>query len=122
MLDIVSQLGIGVFGMTAIFLVGTKGKYRRWAYIVGLAAQPFWFYTTWQNEQWGIFFLCFLYTISWANGVRNHWFKTDEPMGDMLDFQHPCPKCLEPTSHSMNGIGMFICSICGCDNTPEDST
>jgi len=73
--SIIPQVGIGLFGMTAIFLVGTKGKWQKWGYVCGLCAQPFWFWTTWHNEQWGIFALCFFYGFSWFNGFRNHFLK-----------------------------------------------
>ena len=42
----------------------------------GLAGQPFWFYTTWQAEQWGIFILSFFYAGAWAKGIYNYWIKT----------------------------------------------
>ena len=72
----ISQIGIVIFGATAIFLVGLKEwKYRRWAYVCGLCAQPFWFWTTWKAQQYGIFVMSFLYAYSWFNGFRNHFFK-----------------------------------------------
>lgn len=70
---IICQIGIMIFGATAVFLVGTKGKWRRWGYVCGMCAQPFWYWTTWENQQWGIFFLCFFYSFSWINGFRNHF-------------------------------------------------
>jgi hypothetical protein len=74
MIDIISQIGIMTFGATATFLVGTKGRWQRYGYILGLLAQPFWYITTYRHEQWGIFFLSLFYTFSWINGVRNHFF------------------------------------------------
>ena len=46
---------------------------QRWACVFGLAAQPFWFYATWQAEQWGIFALAFIYTAGWLRGVWTYW-------------------------------------------------
>lgn len=70
-----SQIGIVVFGALAIFLVGLKddNKWRRWGYVSGLCAQPFWFYTTWHAEQYGIFAMSFFYCYSWLNGFDNHF-------------------------------------------------
>ena len=68
------QLMIAILGGTAIYLVGRKDKYKKYGYISGLLSQPFWLYTTFVNEQWGIFFLSLWYTYSWANGIKNYWF------------------------------------------------
>lgn len=73
MLDIIAQIGILFTGATSIFLVGVKGKYRRYGYLLGVIGQPFWYYTTFVHGQWFIFALSFLYTFSWVNGLRNYW-------------------------------------------------
>ena len=74
----IDQLFLGVTGVTAIML--TQQNYRedwkRYACLFGMAGQPFWFYATYQAEQWGIFALCFFYAYSWGLGIRNHWFMT----------------------------------------------
>jgi hypothetical protein len=70
------QIGIAVFGVTATRLSqDAREGVRRWACIAGLCAQPFWFYTTVVNEQWGIFFLSFFYTEAWWKGFRTYWWK-----------------------------------------------
>ena len=72
----IEQLFIGLFGVTAVWLSqDARDSVRRWACVLGLTSQPFWFYATWQAEQWGIFTLSFLYTYSWARGVKANWFK-----------------------------------------------
>lgn len=74
-----SQIGIFAFGVTAVWLVGRKDKYRRWGYVLGLCGQPFWFYTAISNQQWGIVLLCCFYAYSWANGIYNHFdFKRNQ--------------------------------------------
>lgn len=75
-IDQVAQYVILVLGPAAVFLVGSKGKLRKWGYLVGLLSQPWWFITLWCNEQWPVFAVAVIYTISWANGVRNHIVKT----------------------------------------------
>ncbi len=69
------QIAIAFTGAVAVWLSqDARPKYRRWACIFGLCGQPFWFYTAWKHEQWGILALCFLYAYSWARGVRTNWF------------------------------------------------
>lgn len=71
-----AQLAIGALGMTAIWLTQSRSSARRrYACLFGLCAQPFWFYTTYQAQQWGIFILCGLYTVSWGRGVWIHWLR-----------------------------------------------
>jgi hypothetical protein len=71
------QFFIAIFGVTAIYLSQQSHSKpaQRYACIFGLAAQPFWFATTYMNEQWGIFGLTFLYTYAWWKGFQNHWIK-----------------------------------------------
>lgn len=73
MLDIIAQVGVCVFGVSSIWLVGRKDRWQRWGYVLGMAGQPFWVVTTITHEQWGIAALTVLYTASWANGIWNHW-------------------------------------------------
>ena len=69
------QIGIGLFGVLAIWLSqDERESIRRWACISGMAAQPFWLWTTIKHEQWVVLALCFLYTWSWFKGVRTYWF------------------------------------------------
>ena len=58
-LDVISQLGIVVFGLSAMFLVARKNK---WGFVVGLISQPFYIYSSYSKGQWGIFFVSFFYT------------------------------------------------------------
>lgn len=71
----IDQLVIGACGVTAVFLSqDPRESHRRFACLFGLAAQPAWFWATWQAEQWGIFALSFLYAWSWLRGFRHHWW------------------------------------------------
>ena len=68
------QLAIAFTGVIAIWLSqDCCPKRRRYACLFGLAGQPFWFYSAWQAEQWGIFALCLFYAWAWFKGVRTHW-------------------------------------------------
>ena len=71
-----TQIFIMLFGVTAIWLSQSNDvKYRKYACVFGLLGQPFWFYAAYHAEQWGIFAVCVLYTLSWAKGFYNHWIK-----------------------------------------------
>lgn len=68
------QVGIALTGVTAIFLTqSVLASRRRWAPVFGMIGQPFWFYAAVTAEQWGIVFVCALYTVAWSKGVWTHW-------------------------------------------------
>jgi GTPase len=70
----IAQLGIAVLGVSAVFLVGCKRPdVKRWGYVCGIAAQPFWLVETIAHEQYLITALCGFYGYSWLRGLRNHW-------------------------------------------------
>lgn len=71
----ISQIGIFVFGVSAIWLVGRKEWWRKFGYIAGLCGQPFWIYTAIITENYGLGAMCLFYTYSWAQGFYNHWIK-----------------------------------------------
>lgn len=72
--QVISQTMIALLGVTAVALSQSSLLARRkWACVFGLMSQPFWFWTSYESQQWGIFALCFLYALSWAKGFHNHW-------------------------------------------------
>lgn len=71
----ICQVGIAMFGASAIWFVGRREGWRRWGYILGLCGQPFWIWTAVSYRQWGILALTAFYTYSWAQGVWNYWVK-----------------------------------------------
>lgn len=74
MIDIIIQIFIFVFGVSAIFMSQSKNiNIRKWACIVGLTGQPFWIYSTFINAQWGIFLVSFFYTLAWFKGIKTYW-------------------------------------------------
>lgn len=77
---IVTQVGIAVCGVTAIWLSQDPRLHRRrWASVFGLAGQPFWIAETVSAHQWGILALCALYTLSWWRGFVAHWLRREVP-------------------------------------------
>lgn len=72
MYEIISQAAIFVLGAGAIVLIGKKNK---WGFVLGLLSQPFWFITSYINEQWGVFMVSIIYTISWWLGIYEWFYK-----------------------------------------------
>jgi hypothetical protein len=73
----VIQLFIALFGLTSIYLaMGNNPKLRKWAPILGLAGQPFWFMATVPTQQWGMVALCVAYTAVYINAIRVQWWKS----------------------------------------------
>lgn len=73
------QIGIALTGVIAIWLSQDKSHgLRRYACLFGLIGQPFWFYSSFVAEQWGIFVLCFFYTYAWWKGFKNHWLNHEK--------------------------------------------
>lgn len=72
------QLFIAVSGTLSIWLTQQhREAWKRYACLIGMIGQPFFFYATYSAEQWGMFFLTFFYTYSWALGIYNNWIKPE---------------------------------------------
>lgn len=70
------QVIIAVTGVTAIWLSQQPNlTLRKYASLLGLISQPFWFISSAMTEQWGIFILCIFYTYAWGVGVHTNWIK-----------------------------------------------
>ena len=74
-LDQLAQFSIIGLGVPAIWLVGRTEDWKKWGYLLGLLTEPGWFYTSYINEQWGIFILSLWYLYAWAQGVYNYIIK-----------------------------------------------
>ena len=74
--DIISQIVILTFGVTALFLSQLDNKSaRKAAPIIGLSAEPFWLYTSFTASQWGVFCLGFVYIFVWSYTFYKVWIK-----------------------------------------------
>lgn len=78
MWDKISQIGIAMFGISAVILVAKKNK---WGFVLGLLSQPFWLITSFINKQWGVFLLSIIYVGSWILGIYE-WFFRNKKGGD----------------------------------------
>ena len=70
---VLSQVGIAVFEVADVLCTQLDPQWHKWASVLGLVGQPFWFYSSWTTRQWGIFALSILYTGSWAIGFAKYW-------------------------------------------------
>ena len=70
MKDVVQLL---IFGFSAVSIWCFAGvKYKRLGFIIGLCGQPFWFFTSFQAGQWGVFLLSIWFTINHIRGLYNY--------------------------------------------------
>jgi len=73
--EIFVQVGVTLFSILSIFFVNRKDRWHRYGSVFGILAQPFWFYIMYTTEQWGLFFISFIYAYSWSVGFYNNWIK-----------------------------------------------
>lgn len=70
------QIGIMIFSGCAAWLsMDGRESVRKWAPVVGLASQPFWFVSSWQAGQFGAIAMTVWFTIVWCRGIKTYWFK-----------------------------------------------
>lgn len=74
MFETITQIAIFILSASAIILVAKKNK---WGFVIGLASQPFWLYTSYIHEQWGIFIVSIVYVFSWILGIYEWFFKKE---------------------------------------------
>lgn len=74
-LDLLSQSVIFVGALAVLFLGGGN----RWGFVLGLAAQPAWLYTTIVHEQWVLLVACFVYAAGWGLGFYRTFIKKARP-------------------------------------------
>ena len=75
-MELVVQILIVVFSGSAIWFVNQDKSWSKWGNVLGLIGQPLWLFTTYSNEQWGMFALTIFYIYCWAQGVYNKFIKT----------------------------------------------
>lgn len=63
------QVVIGLTGCAAILLLASNKPWGRWGFVVGLAGQPAWLWSTWSEAQWGMFFVSLCFTLVYAWGI-----------------------------------------------------
>lgn len=62
--DQITQTAIALLGASAVWLSQSRtNRFQKWACIVGLLQQPFWFWATWRSGQWGMFLVSIVCTL-----------------------------------------------------------
>ena len=80
--DQIVQTAIALLGPTAIWLSQSRSvRFQRWACIVGLASQPFWFWAVWDSGQWGVAVVAVVCALAWLKGLWVHWLAPRPPSG-----------------------------------------
>lgn len=74
-IDAVAQIGLTVFGLTALIMVVKKNK---WGFVVGLVSQPFWIATSLINQQGGVFIVSVAYSFIWIMGIYEWFYKKEK--------------------------------------------
>ena len=72
------QIMVFVLSLMTTFLLARIDKWKRWGYIAGLIAQPFWFYSAISSGQMGIFYLSVFNTCFWTVGIYNYWIRKND--------------------------------------------
>lgn len=68
------QVALTILSSLAIWIAQDDRRHvRRWGAVFGLISQPFWFYTAFQTQAWGIFIMTVVYSLSWGRGVWQGW-------------------------------------------------
>ena len=95
-IETLTQIGIPVLSGSGIWLVGRPEPWKRWGYILGLAAQPFWLYVSFTPKMWGVLLVTLFCTYGWAQGVWFHWIKpkTDRPENSTPELTSQMPERL----------------------------
>lgn len=76
------QIAITLLGPTAIWLSQSRSvRFQRWACIVGLVSQPFWFWAAWDSGQWGVFVVAVVCLLAWLKGLWVFWLAPRPPDG-----------------------------------------
>lgn len=79
-LEHLDQVALTILSSLAIWIAQDDRQHvRRWGSLFGLISQPFWFYTAYQSQAWGIFFMTLIYTLSWGRGVWRGWVRKPGP-------------------------------------------
>lgn len=76
--EALTQLGLAVFGLSALWMaMSTSAAQQKWAPVMGLAGQVFWSLYAWQKQSWGIAVLVVAYTIVYTRGAWMKWIRSN---------------------------------------------
>jgi hypothetical protein len=79
--NVIAQIWIAAFGLTSSFLVYCRSeRVRRWAPVLALIAQPAWYISCYEAEQWGVMVLTVAYTGFHLRGLWMLWARKAVPV------------------------------------------
>jgi hypothetical protein len=106
----IDQIGIALFGVTAVFLTQSKSaNARKFACLVGMASQPFWIWAAIHAGQWGILIVNVLYTFAWGKGIWQHWIAP-----------HACEYCGSFRHRGVFSLEYRARGITGCPHVDKE--
>lgn len=74
MMDVVSQLWVTIFGVTALWMAQSRQeRWRAAAVLFGLLGQPGWYFQLVIHGQWFMLPAFVAYTACWVRGFWIHW-------------------------------------------------
>lgn len=108
---------LAIFGLSAVGLSQGPVRFQRWAPVLGLLGQPFWFISTYLTGNWGIFFLCPVYTFLWGMGFYRQWVKSSIWWAEL--------KCWRAGKHIWLRCGvekrLECCEVCGIERDQTEA-
>lgn len=69
MIEVLCQTAILVLGGLSIAAISLGPKYELRGYFIGVISEPFWLYTAYAHEQWGIFVSAIWWTVFYSVGL-----------------------------------------------------
>lgn len=71
---VLNQILLAAFGLTALWLsMGDNPVGRKFAPLIGLGGQPFWFSHALEKESYGVLVLACAYSAVYVHGAWRHW-------------------------------------------------
>lgn len=74
-LELLSQVAILVLGGLSIAAISLGPKYEFKGYLVGVISEPFWLYTAYTHEQWGICISAIWWLVFYTVGLARTYGK-----------------------------------------------
>lgn len=95
-----ANAAVMVLGIGGAFVLGRPEEWRKWGFLIALAAQPLWLYIAHETGVWSLTVLALLYTAMYVQGAWHHIFvpwrsRTKNMTPDECE---ACPHYLTPWS------------------------
>lgn len=74
LMETIAQTVISFTSLAAVWMITREEAWAKWGYLIGIAGQPFWLYSTFEHGQYGMLFASALYTWFWLHSIWKEWF------------------------------------------------